>query len=135
MKKIFLYLIFAFALSNNFIVYAQEFKEESVSKDDEFQTAYFESLKQKAILNFDKSIESLEKCLKLQPENPNVHFQLAKNYLLQKNYKQAYDSFEKAATIDPKNRWYVAGMYDVAYEQKDYNQAIIVVNKDRKSVV
>ncbi len=129
MKKNFLILIFSFALSNNFFVFAQEFKEESASKDDEFQTSYFESLKQKAILNFDKSIESLEKCLKLLPENPNVHFQLGKNYLLQKNYKQAYDSFEKAASIDPKNRWYVAGMYDVAYEQKDYNQAIIVVNK------
>ena len=129
MKKTFLIFILSFVLSNNFIVFAQEFKEESASKDDEFQTAYFESLKQKAILNFDKSIESLEKCLKLHPENPNVHFQIAKNYLLQKKYKQAYDSFEKAATIDPKNRWYCAGMYDVAYEQKDYNQAIIVVNK------
>ena len=129
MKKIFLLLIFSFALSANFSVFAQEIKEESASKEDEFQIAYFESLKQKAILNFDKSIESLEKCLKLQPENPNVYFQLGKNYLLQKNYKQAYDSFEKASKIDPKNRWYCSGMYDVAYEQKDYNQAIIVVNK------
>jgi tetratricopeptide (TPR) repeat protein len=129
MKKIIFLIILSFALSNIFSINAQELKEESASKDDEFQVAYFESLKQKAILNFDKSIESLEKCLKLQPENPNVHFQLGKNYLLQKNYKQAYDSFEKAASIDPKNRWYVAGMYDVAYEQKDYNQAIVVVNK------
>ncbi len=126
MKNIFLIILIVFT---NSIVFSQEFKEESASKDDEFQTAYFESLKQKAILNYDKSIESLEKCLKLQPENANVHFQLGKNYLLQKNYKLAYDSFEKAAKIDPKNRWYVAGMYDVAYEQKDYNQAIIVVNK------
>ena len=129
MKKTFLILILIFAICNNCVVFAQEFKEESASKDDEFQSAYFESLKQKAILNFDKSIESLEKCLKLQPENANVHFQLGKNYLLQKNYKPAYDSFAKAAAIDPKNRWYAAGMYDVAYEQKDYNLAIIVVNK------
>ena len=130
MKKTLLIIFFAFALSNSLTVNAQEeLKEESAGKDDEFQILYFESLKQKAILNYDKSIESLEKCLKLQPENPNVHFQLGKNYLLQKNYKQAYDSFEKAATIDPKNRWYCAGMYDVAYEQKDYNLAIVVVNK------
>ncbi len=129
MKKTFLILILIFAICNNCVVFAQEFKEESASKVDEFQSAYFESLKQKAILNFDKSIESLEKCLKLQPENANVHFQLGKNYLLQKNYKPAYDSFAKAAAIDPKNRWYAAGMYDVAYEQKDYNLAIIVVNK------
>ena len=127
MKKIFIILLVL--ICNNFAVFAQEPEEKSATKDDEFQAAYFESLKQKAILNFDKSITSLEKCLKLQPENPNVHFQLGKNYLLQKNYTQAYDSFAKAAEIDPKNRWYCAGMYDVAYEQKDYNQAIIVVKK------
>ena len=128
MKKTFLALIIILSISNNIAVLAQE-NPEDVAVTDEFQTSYFESLKQKAIMNYDKSITSLEKCLKLQPENPNVLFQLGKNYLLQKNYKQASDFFEKATKIDPKNRWYWAGMYDVAYEQKDYNQAIIVVQK------
>ena len=51
------------------------------------------------------------------------------NYLLQKNYKQAYDSFEKATQINPKNQWFWVGMYDVCYETKDYNQAVIIVEK------
>ena len=128
MKKTFLALIIILSIGNNTAVFAQE-NPEDVAVTDDFQSSYFESLKQKAIMNYDKSITSLEKCLKLQPENPNVMFLLGKNYLLQKNYKQAYDFFEKATKIDPKNRWYWAGMYDVAYEQKDYNQAIIVVQK------
>ena len=127
MKKLLLVLFFTiYSISN---VLGQDNPEDVAAVDDKFQTSYFESLKQKAITNYDKSIESLEKCLKLQPENPDVYFQLGKNYLLQKNYKQAFDSFDKATKIDPNNRWFWAGLYDVCYEQKDYNQAIIVVNK------
>ncbi len=127
MKKIIAVLIFI--ISINFQVSAQENPEDVASVSDDFQSAYFESLKQKAIMNYDKSIESLEKCLKLQPGNAAVFYELGKNYLLQKNYKKAYDLFERATQIDPKNKWFWAGMYDVSYEQKDFNQAIIVVNK------
>lgn len=97
--------------------------------DDEFQNAFYEALLQKGIENYDKAITALEKCKKLQPENAAVYSEMGKNYLPQKKYKDAYDSFEKAATIDPKNMWFWVGMYDVCYETKDYNQAIVIVNK------
>lgn len=97
--------------------------------DDEFQNAFYEALLQKGIENYDKAITALEKCKKLQPENAVVYSEMGKNYLPQKKYKDAYDSFEKAATIDPKNMWFWVGMYDVCYETKDYNQAIVIVNK------
>ena len=97
--------------------------------DDEFQNAFYEALLQKGIENHDKAITALEKCKKLQPENAVVYSEMGKNYLPQKKYKDAYDSFEKAATIDPKNMWFWVGMYDVCYETKDYNQAIVIVNK------
>lgn len=97
--------------------------------DDEFQNAFYEALLQKGIENYDKAITALEKCKKLQPENAVVYSEMGKNYLPQKKYKDAYDSFEKAATIEPKNMWFWVGMYDVCYETKDYNQAIVIVNK------
>ena len=97
--------------------------------DDEFQNAFYEALLQKGIENYDKAITALEKCKKLQPENAVVYSEMGKNYLPQKKYKDAYDSFEKASTIDPKNMWFWVGMYDVCYETKDYNQAIVIVNK------
>lgn len=128
MKKIVLIIVLIISFGNN-IVFSQENPEDVASVSDEFQTAYFESLKQKAILNYDKSIISLEKCLKIEPNNPNIHFQLAKNYLLLKDYKRAYSSFEKASQIDPKNKWFWVGMYDVTYETRDYNQGIIIIEK------
>lgn len=108
---------------------AQTEPEDVASVTDEFQNFYYESLKQKGIENYDKAIDALEKCENLQPKNAVVYFELGKNYLFQKKYKQAYDNFEKAAKIDPKNRWFWVGMYDVCYETKDFNQAIIIVQK------
>lgn len=97
--------------------------------ENKFEDSYYESLKQKGIENYDKAIEALEKCQTLQSDNAIVYFELGKNYLALKKYKDAYDNFEKVTQIDPKNRWAWAGMYDVCYETHDYNQSIIIVQK------
>lgn len=96
---------------------------------DDFQNSFYESLLQKGIENYDKALLALEKCKQIQPNNATVFFEMGKNYLAQKNYKEAYDSFEKATMIDAKNKWFWVGMYDVCYETKDYFQAIVIVTK------
>lgn len=129
MKKI---LVFGLLLGIFFIpntLLAQTEPEDIATVSSEFQDNYYESLKQKGIENYDKAIISLEKCLALEPNNPVVFFELGKNYLAQKMYKDAYDNFEKVTKIDPKNRWAWVGMYDVCYDTQDYNQAIIIVQK------
>ena len=103
--------------------------EDVVSKVDEFENLFFESIKQKGMENFDKAIESLEKCSNLQPNNAVVFFELGKNYLFQKNYVNAFQNFQKATQIDATNRWFWAGMYDVCYDTKDYNKAVPIVEK------
>lgn len=108
---------------------AQTEPEDIASVSDDFENYFFESLKQKGIENYDKAIEALERCKDLQPKNAVVYFELGKNYLSQKKYKDAYDNFEKATQIDPKNRWAWVGMYDVCYDTSDFNQAIIIVEK------
>ena len=128
MRKIILIFLFVGILFPNFVL-AQTEPDAIGLADDEFQNAFYEALLQKGIENYDKAITALEKCKKLQPENAVVYSEMGKNYLPQKKYKDAYDSFEKAATIDPKNMWFWVGMYDVCYETKDYNQAIVIVNK------
>ena len=110
------------------ILLAQE-PEDIAAVTDEFENYYYESLKQKGIENYDKAIEALEKCENLQPKNAVVFFELGKNYYFQKKYKDAYDNFEKATKIDPKNKWFWVGMYDVCYDTRDFNQAIIIVEK------
>jgi len=129
MKKIVLYsfLFGMFFIPN--VLLAQTEPEDVATVSDEFENYYYESLKQKGIENYDKAIEALEKCKNIQPENPIVFFELGKNYLSQKKYKDAYDNFEKVSKIDPKNRWAWVGMYDVCYDTRDFNQAIIIVQK------
>lgn len=129
MKKIVLYSFFfgMFFIPN--VLLAQTEPEDVATVSDEFENHYYESLKQKGIENYDKAIEALEKCKNIQPENPIVFFELGKNYLSQKKYKDAYDNFEKVTKIDPKNRWAWVGMYDVCYDTRDFNQAIIIVQK------
>lgn len=129
MKKIVLIIIFGMLLSYPTSVFAQAEPEEIGLVTDEFQELFFEALKQKGIENYDKAIEALAKCLKIQPENANVYNELGKNYLSLKGYKDAYEAFERAAKIDPTNKWFWHGMYDVCYKTQDYNQSIIVVSK------
>jgi len=130
MKKITIYCLFLFGilLVPN-IVLAQNEPNDVVTIDDGFEDFFYEAIKQKSIENYDKAIEALEKGKAIEPENPIVYFELGKNYLAQKKYKEAYDNFEKAAKMDPKNRWAWVGMYDVCYDTRDYNQAIVIVEK------
>ena len=108
---------------------AQGEPEDIAIDSDAFQDHFYEAIKQKGIENYDKAIESLEKCIAIEPNNATLYFELGRNYAFQKKYKDAYDNYEKATQIDPKNRWAWVGMYDVCYDTRDYNQAIIIVQK------
>ena len=123
MKKIIAFL-FLFQLS-----FGQVNPEEVETVDNEFENNFYEALKQKAIENYDKAIISLEKCLQKEPNNPEVHYQLGVNYLAQKSYIDAESAFQKAVDLEPKQRWYWNGLYDVYYQTKDFNKSIPIVEK------
>jgi tetratricopeptide (TPR) repeat protein len=128
LKKIF-YSLVLIGILGPFSTFAQGEPEDIAAVTDEFQDSFYESLKQKGIENYDLAVKALEKCLAIEPNNAVVYYEIGKNSLAKKDYKKAYDSFEKATQIDPKNLWYWVGMYDVCYETHDYNQAIVIVNK------
>ncbi|WP_158728943.1 MULTISPECIES: lipopolysaccharide assembly protein LapB [unclassified Flavobacterium] len=108
---------------------AQTEPEEIKLDTDQFQELFYESLLQKGIENYDKAIVALEKADKFKPNDATVYFELGKNYLALKDYQNAYSSFETATKLDPKNRWYWIGMYDVSYETKNFTQGITIINK------
>ena len=113
-------LLFLGILFHSITLLAQSEPDDIALDTDEFQVYFYESLKQKGIENYDKAITALNRCEKLEPSNPVVFFELGKNYLLRKDYINAYTNFEKATQLDPANRWYWAGLYDVSYARQDY---------------
>lgn len=129
MKKLGVYcLLFGmFCIPN--ILMAQDEPKEVVTLDDGFQDLFYEAIQQRSIENYDKALQALEKGKVIEPENPVVYFEFGKNYLALKQYKEAYENFEKVTKMEPKNRWGWVGMYDVCYETKDYNKAIPIVEK------
>lgn len=129
MKKGAVLILFLVLQCNSALLLAQAGPEEIKPDTDKFQDYFYEALKQKGIQNYDKAITALEQCLKIKPDDATVYSELGKNYLALKDYKNAYSSFEHATQIDPKNKWFWIGMYDVSYETKDYNQGIIILNK------
>lgn len=122
-------VLFFVLLGNPVSVMAQTEPEDIAMAKDEYQDSFYESLKQKGIENYDKAIVSLEKCIKLKPDDAVAYFELGKNYLPLKEYQNAQNSFEKATQLDPKNKWYWLGIYDVSYETKNYALAIETIQK------
>ena len=129
MKKRVIVILSSVLLGNSVLVMAQTEPEDIAMATDEYQDSFYESLKQKGIENYDKAIVSLEKCIKLKPNDAVAYFELGKNYLKLKDYQSAQNSFEKAVELNPKNKWYWLGIYDVSFETKNYNLAIETIQK------
>lgn len=122
-------LLFLGLLVNSASVMAQTEPEDIAMVIDEYQDSFYESLKQKGIENYDKAIISLEKCIKLKPNDAVAYFELGKNYLALKEYTNAQESFEKAIALNPKNKWFWLGVYDVSFATKNYSLAIETIQK------
>ena len=123
MNKIIAFL-FLFQLS-----FGQVNPEDVATAENEFETNFFDALKEKAIENYDKAIIALQKCLLKEPVNPEIHYQLGVNYLAQKKYVEAENAFQKAVDLEPKQRWYWNGLYDVHYQTRNFYKSITIVEK------
>ena len=89
-----------------------------------FQTFFFEALKQKAIGNYDKAIFALDACYELDSENVAVLFELSKNYSLSNKYKEAKYFVLKALEFDPSNIFLLRFLQDIYLKQNDFKGAI-----------
>ncbi|MFC5047700.1 tetratricopeptide repeat protein [Aquimarina hainanensis] len=96
---------------------------------DDFQEYFFEALRQKAITNYDKAIEALEKCLKINPSASYIHFELGKNYLKLKQYQNAQEGFEKVLQAKPNDKYVLELLFEVYFSQRKYKESVAVLEK------
>lgn len=92
---------------------------------DGFQEAFFEALKQKGIENYDRAVEQLNKCIKLDisSAHPILYFERGKNQLLLKEYDLAEADFLKTLELKPNQEPVLALLYDLYYEKRDTEKA------------
>lgn len=112
------------------VMFSQQEEPDAIAlADDQFQISFYESLKQKGIENYDKAILSLQKCVALDSLQPDVYYELGKNYFKRREFQLSEKNFEKATQLNPENKWYWAGWYDVLIQTRKYAEAESVLNK------
>lgn len=112
------------------VIQAQQQEPDKIAlENDEFENNFYEALKQKGIENYDKALQSLQRCVALKPDNAAVYNEIGKNQLALKSFGDAERAFQKATQLDPENRWYWQGLYDVYYSIQNWNKAIPIVQK------
>ncbi len=107
-------------------VHAQEEESAEISLEeniDEFQEHFFEALKQRGIENYDRAVDALLKCQKID-DNATIAFELGKNYFSLKDYDKAKESFQKAVNKKPQNQWYLTGLFNVQVKMGDREEAL-----------
>ncbi|MFK7747485.1 MAG: tetratricopeptide repeat protein [Kordia sp.] len=107
-------------------VHAQEEESAEISLEeniDEFQEHFFEALKQRGIENYDRAVDELLKCQKID-NSATILFELGKNYFSLKEYDKAKESFQKAVNKKPQNQWYLTGLFNVQSKLGEREEAI-----------
>jgi tetratricopeptide (TPR) repeat protein len=122
-------LLLWLTFSNLQTIYGQINPEDIAVVEDELEDNFYEALKQRAIENYDKAIIAIQKCIEKDSTNSVFYHELGKNLLDLKQYPEAENAFKKAVELNPKERWYLNGLYDVYYQTKDYPKSIFIVQK------
>ncbi len=129
MKCGFLHNLFlvGIVLISNFTYAKKNISEEE--NDLNFQTYFFEALKQKAIKNYSKAIESLEKCYEIDSTSVAVNFELSKNYFLLKSDNEAQIFIDKALENEPDNIYLLKHKIGIFKTQRNFQKAIDLQKK------
>ncbi|WP_298262726.1 hypothetical protein [uncultured Lutibacter sp.] len=103
----------------------------TINEDEQlmFQTHFFEALKQKAINNYSKAIENLEKCYEIDSTNVAVFFEFSKNYLALKKYFEAEIFINKALIKEPNNNYLLSQKVAILKAQRNFIDAIEIQKK------
>ncbi|WP_299670518.1 hypothetical protein [uncultured Polaribacter sp.] len=96
----------------------------SEEKELKFQQFFFKALSQKAIGNYQKSIENLESCNQILPNNLTVFFEFSKNYLFLNKTLLAKEYIRRALAKDADNLWMQKHLVKILVKERNYTEAI-----------
>jgi len=100
---------------------------------DSFQENFFEALKQKGIENYELAIEALKKAEAAAKGDSKakavVYFEMGKNQKHLKLYDAAEENFKKVMETEGDRMDVMEALYDLYYQEKDYDAAIPLVLK------
>ena len=128
MKNRVVLFVFIGLFYNSFCTFSQEEGPSTYQiteeKEIKFQENLFKALSEKSISNYQKSIEYLEICKAILPNNKTVYFELSKNYLLLNKTIEAKAYVQKALELDPNNRWMLLHLVAIQKKDRNYDEAI-----------
>ena len=142
MKGLLIYLILTFFLCNLSVLAQIDEAEQRVldsiaakknqkelqqeQRNLNFQRFFFEALQQRAIGNYDKALEALDKCQKIRKDDLAIIFELSKNYFAQEKFFEAIIYAERALEQKPLDVYLLEHLKDIYVRQKDYKKALDV---------
>ncbi|WP_408024771.1 tetratricopeptide repeat protein [Tenacibaculum sediminilitoris] len=122
-----------FTLLFSFFINAQDSIPATVDAAEknniEFQQLFFKALSDKAIFNYQKAIQSLEKCNSILPNNKAVLFELSKNYEKLGRNPEALSYIDLALKIEPTNVWLLEHKVFILRKLADFDSAILAQQK------
>ena len=116
-------------------VYSQDEEREDDLGDvtDAFQTNFFEALKQKGIENYELALNALDRAQNESEGKPEqlaaVYFERGKNLAALKRYDEAEATYNQVLEIKGEQLNVMEALYDVHYQEKDYDKAVPLVKK------
>lgn len=119
-------------LDSTAIAYAVEKNKSEMHEEQlelNFKSSFFDALQQKAIGNFDRAIEALEKCNDIKPNNVAVNFELGKNYFQLNKYFEAENYLKKGLENDSENIALLMLLKDIYNKQNNFKEALEIQKK------
>lgn len=132
-KKVIIFISLFGLLLAPFRTHAQDRKEIDVEDSaevfleeysDQFQESFFEALKQKGIENYDKAVNLLLECKRIDSDNIVVDHELAKAYMGDKQYIAAQQYAIEALISEPTNLWYLDTLMQILRKQGNSIDAV-----------
>ncbi|MEM7185872.1 MAG: hypothetical protein AAF466_04365 [Bacteroidota bacterium] len=131
------FLFFFGIICGSLPVMGQQIKEEPTDDlgnvSDAFQETFFEALKQKGIENYELALNALQKAEVAAKSNEEhlavVYFETAKNLKSLKKYPEAKSYYLRVLDIKNDHWDVMESLYDLYYQQRDYESAIPLVKK------